>query len=82
MPAMLSAVRRPNDAVELTMVTIYIALTAYLLGCSCPPRTACVLRDALAPFQIITRARKAEAERGATVWRSPQFETRIPSRPA
>jgi len=60
------------------MVAIYIVLTAYLLVCSCPPRTAFFLRDALAPFQIKVRARKAEAERSATVWRSLQFETRTP----
>ena len=75
MSAMLSAVRRRNDVVELTMVTIYIVLTAYLIACHCPPRIAFVLRDAVAPFQIKARARKAEAERSATVWRSPQFET-------
>jgi hypothetical protein len=78
MSAMLSAVRRRNDVVELTMVTIYIVVTAYLLVCSCPPRTAFVLRDALVPFQIKARARKAEAERSATVWRSPHFEIRTP----
>ena len=64
--------------VELTMVTIYIVLIAYLLVCSCPPRIAFVLRDAVAPFQIRARARKAEAERSAEAWRSPQFETRAP----
>jgi len=73
---MLSAVRRRNDVVELTMVTIYIVLTTYLFVCNCPPRMAFVLRDAVAPFQIKARARKAEAERSATVWRSPQFEAR------
>jgi len=77
MSAMLSAVRRRNDVVELTMVTIYIVLTGYLLACNCPPRIAFVLRDAVAPFQIIARARNVEAERSAEVWRSPQVETRI-----
>lgn len=72
MPAMLSAVRRGNDVVELTMVTIYIVLTGYLFVCNSPPRTAFVLRDAVAPFQIKARARKAEAERSAEVWRSPR----------
>ena len=78
MSAMLSAVRRRNDVIELTMVTIYIVLTAYLLVCNCPPRIAFVLRDAVAPFQIKARARNAEAERNATVWRSPHFEIRTP----
>jgi hypothetical protein len=64
--------------VELTMVTIYIVLITYLFVCSCPPRIAFVLRDAVAPFQIRARARKAEAERSAAVWQSPQFETRTP----
>ena len=78
MSAMLSAVRRGHDVVELTMVTIYIVLTAYLFVCSCPPRIAFVLRDAVATFQITARARKAEAERSAAIWRSPQFETLTP----
>jgi len=77
MSAMLSAVRRRNDVVELTMVTIYIVLTTYLFVCNSPPRITFLLRDAAAPFQIKARARKAEAERSATVWRSPRFETRI-----
>jgi hypothetical protein len=79
---MLSAVRRRNDVVELTMVTIYIVLTAYLLICNCPPRIAFVLRDAAAPFQIKARARNAESQRSAEVWRSPQVETRAPKHPA
>ena len=82
MSAMLPAVRRRNDVVELTMVTIYIVLTAYLFVCNCPPRVAFVLRDAVAPFQIKARARKAEAERSAAVWRSPQFESRNARDPA
>ena len=81
MSAMLSAVRRGNDVVELAMVTIYIALTGYLFVCNCPPRVAFVLRDAVAPFQIKARALKAEAERSAAVWRAAQFETRTPSDP-
>src|SRR5712691_4710962 len=59
MSAMLSAVRRRNDVVELMMVTIYVVLTAYLFVCNCPPRIAFVLRDAVAPFQIKARARRA-----------------------
>jgi len=79
---MLSAVRRRNDVVELTMVTIYIVLTAYLLVCNCPPRIAFVLRDAAVPFQIKARARNAQAQRSAEVWRSPQCETRTLRHPA
>ena len=78
MSAMLSAARRRNDLVEVVMVTIYIVLTPYLFVCNCPPRIAFALRDAVAPFQIKARARKAETERNAAVWRSPQFETRTP----
>jgi len=76
MSAMLSLVPRRNDAVELTMVTIYVALTAYLFVCGCPPRIVFALRDAVAPFQIRTRARQAGTERSAAVWR--QCESRRP----
>jgi hypothetical protein len=75
---MLSAARRRNHLVELMMVTIYVVLTAYLFVSNRPPRIAFALRDAVAPFQIKARARKAGAERGAEVWRSSQFETRTP----
>jgi hypothetical protein len=54
------------------MVTIYVVLTAYFLVRNCPPRIAFALRDAVAPFQIKARARKAGAERSAAVWRSSQ----------
>ena len=76
MSGMLSAVRRRNDAVELTMVTTYIVLTAYLLVCHCPPRTAFALRAALAPLQITVRARYTGVERTAAVWHPSQFEAR------
>ena len=75
---MLSAMRRRNDLVELTLVTIYIVLTAFLFVCNGPPRIVLVLRDAVAPFQIKARARKAEAERSAVVWQSPQFDIHTP----
>ena len=65
---MLSSVRRRNDAVELTMVTIYVVLTAYLFVCNGPPRIVFALRDAVAPFQIRTRARQAGTERSVAVW--------------
>ena len=74
----MSASRRPKDVVELMMVMIYIVLTAYLFVGNCPPRIVFSLRDAVAPFQIKARARKAGAERSAAVWRSLQFETRTP----
>ncbi len=61
------------------MVTIYVVLTAYLLVCNCPPRIAFALRDAVAPFQIKARARKAGAERSAVVWQLSQFENRTPA---
>lgn len=66
---MLSSVRRRNDAIELMMVTICVVLTAYLFVCNCPPRIVFALRDAVAPFQIRTRARQAGTERSAAVWR-------------
>jgi hypothetical protein len=47
------------------MVTIYVVLTAYFFVRNCPPRIAFALRDAVAPFQIKARARKAGAERSA-----------------
>ena len=75
---MLSAMRRRNDVVELTLVTIYIVLTAYLFVCNGPPRIAIALRDAVAPFQIKARARKAEADRSAAVWQLPQFDIHRP----
>ena len=78
MPAMLSAVRRRNDVVELLMVAIYLVLTGYFLVCQCPPRIVFALRDVVAPFQIKARARKAGAERTAAVWRSSRLETRVP----
>jgi len=78
MLAMLRGARRPNDLVEVVMVTIYIVLTPYFSVCNCPPRIVFALRDAVAPFQIKARARKAETERNAAVWRSAQFETRTP----
>jgi hypothetical protein len=68
--------------VELTLVTIYIVLTAYLFVCNGPPRIALVLRDAVAPFQIKARARKAEAERSAAVWQSLQFDIHSPQHAA
>ena len=73
---MLSAVRRRSDAVELMMVTIYVVLTVYLFVYTCPPRIVFALRDAVAPFQIRTRARQVGTERSAAVWR--QFESRRP----
>jgi hypothetical protein len=71
---MLSSVRRRNDAVELTMVTIYVVLTAYLFVCNGPPRIVFALRDAVAPFQIRTRARQAGTERSVAVWQSLRSE--------
>jgi len=76
---MLSAARQRNDLVEVVMVTIYIVLTPYLFVCNCPPRIAFALRDAVAPFQIKVRARKAGAERSTAVWQSSQFESRTPT---
>jgi len=76
--AMLSAARRRKDGVELLMVTVYVVLTGYFLVCHCPPRIAFAVRDAVAPFQIKARARKAGAERSAAVWSLSQFETRTP----
>jgi hypothetical protein len=72
----LSSVRRRNDAVELTMVALYVVLTVYLFVSSCPPQIVFALRDAVAPFQIRTRARQTGTERSAAVWR--QFENRRP----
>ena len=66
------------ELVELALVTVYIVLTAYLFVCNGPPRIAFVVRDAVAPFQIKARARKAEAERSAAVWQSPQFDIHRP----
>ena len=74
---MRSAGRRRNDLVDVVVVTIYIALTPYLFVCNCPPRIAFALRDAVAPFQIKVRARKAGSERSAAVWQSSQFESRM-----
>ena len=75
---MLSAARRRKNVVELMMVTIYVVLTGYFFVCNCPPRIAFALRDAVAPFQIKARARKAGAEQSAAVWQSSQFETHTP----
>jgi hypothetical protein len=76
MSAMLSAVRRHTEIVELIMVMIYVVLTAYLFACSTPPRIVFALRDVTTPFQVIVRARNAGAERSLAAWRSSQLETR------
>jgi len=61
---------------ESTMLAIYFAVTAYLFVCNSPPQIGIALRDAVSPFQIIARARKAGAERSAAARRFSQFESR------
>jgi hypothetical protein len=68
----------PNrNILDLVMVTIYIALTTYLLPTGSAPSICLILNAAVRPFQITVRARNAEAERSAEVWRLPQSQGRV-----
>jgi hypothetical protein len=78
MSAILAGTRLRKEVVELMMVAIYLVLTILFFVCSSPPRIAVALRDAVTPFQITVRARKAGADRSIEVWRPSQFESRTP----
>lgn len=65
---------RRVDLVELIVVVVYTALTAYLCACDAPPRMALVLRDTVTPFQVKLRARNKGAEHSAAVWLPLRFE--------
>jgi hypothetical protein len=72
-----SAVRKRMNFLETIMVGIYLVLTAYISTSNRPPSIDLMFHEAVRPFQIRARARRAGAERSAAVWRLPQSEARL-----
>jgi hypothetical protein len=63
-----------SNLVELLMVSIYIALTTYLMPTNSAPSLCLIINAAVRPFQITIRARNAGAEQSDAVWRLARLE--------